>query len=277
MGIAAARKTYAKDDSVLLPDLSAHVVADGKRKRTTVFVGEDSGPRLGLRVAGKKGAVAMEIWYGIEPKSDNYISSAFTVPKCPGDDAADEDLLLSADDAAENSTGNHSVLTVQARKRILELYDECRPKLFHYLRSLRLGYDQVDEVIQETFMRLTMQLVKKNEIENVQGWIIRVAHNLAITLHKRERRSMLPDDSKILAIEDRPDLAVSPEEAYSSKEQFKHMNAVLSGIKPKHRQCFQMRAQGLRYKDIGQTLGMSEQRVAYLVKQVAAQLAEICG
>jgi len=222
----------------------------------------------------------MGIWYKIEPNMENCIPKASTAPEWQGDDADDETLLLSTNDAAEvsqNWAGSQSKLTVQARDRILELYDEFRPKLFRYLRSLRLGRDQVDEVIQETFMRLTVQLLKETEIENIQGWIVRVAHNLALTLHKKERRSMIPSDGVTFAIENRPDLALSPEEAYSSKERFKHMDDVLSRLKPQHRQCFQMRAQGLRYKDIGHALGMSEQRVAFVVKQVAVRLAAICG
>jgi len=222
----------------------------------------------------------MGIWNNIEPNMGYCMPNASIAPEWPRDDAADEALLLSADgaaEAAERRTGLDSELTIQARDRILELYDEFRPKLFRYLRSFRLGRDQVDEVIQETFMRLTIQLINTNEIENIHGWVVRVAHNLALTLRKKERRFIIPGDSAMLAIKNRPDTALSPEQAYSIEEQFKQMNVALSRLKPQHCQCFQMRAQGLRYKDIGQTLGMSEQRVAFVVKQVAVQLAAIHG
>jgi RNA polymerase sigma-70 factor (ECF subfamily) len=254
---------------------------------------EDGRLELRLRFVGKKGAARMGIWHKIEPCMDSCIPHASTAPGCAPDrpgydsgyDAADEALLLSADvvakagvaEAGERRAGSPSELTIEARDRILELYDEFRPKLFRYLRSLRLGRDQVDEVIQETFMRLTVQLVKETEIQNIRGWIVRVAHNIALSSRKKERRSIIPGDSVAFAIENRPDHALSPEQAYSIEEQFKHMNAVLSRLKPQHSQCFQMRAQGLRYKDIGQALGMSEQRVAFLVKQVAAQLSALCG
>lgn len=221
----------------------------------------------------------MEIWYKTEPDLDNCTPNVSTAPEWPEVDDRDETLLLPSDDAAdaaENWADARGKLTAQARDRILELYDEFRPKLFRYLRSLHLEVDQADEVIQETFMRLTMQLLKKTEIENIQGWIVRVAHNLALTLQKRACRSMIPSDVVMFAIENRPDVGLSPEETYSSKEQFKHMNEVLAGLKPQHRQCFQMRAQGLRYKDIGQALGMSGQRAAFVVKQVAVRLAAIC-
>ena len=156
----------------------------------------------------------------------------------------------------------------------LERYE--RP-LLQYAMSIVGELERARDVVQETFMRLTIQLINTNEIENIHGWVVRVAHNLALTLRKKERRFIIPGDSAMLAIKNRPDTALSPEQAYSIEEQFKQMNVALSRLKPQHCQCFQMRAQGLRYKDIGQTLGMSEQRVAFVVKQVAVQLAAIHG
>jgi RNA polymerase sigma-70 factor (ECF subfamily) len=162
------------------------------------------------------------------------------------------------------------------REKILALYNEYRPRLFRYMRSLNLGRDQADEVIQETFMRLTAELVRQHEIENVQGWIVRVAHNLAVTLHQRQRMPVLAENGHAV-LENRPDPALSPEEIYSKKERVKRMKYALTQLKPEHRQCFQMRAQGFRYKDIGDALGISGQRAAFVVKQVAVHLASICG
>jgi RNA polymerase sigma-70 factor (ECF subfamily) len=160
---------------------------------------------------------------------------------------------------------------------ILALYDEYRPRLYRYMQSMQLGRDHADEVIQETFMRLTMELLKENKIENVQGWIVRVAHNLAINVLKKERGTAVNDEARSFVMENRADPALSPEETYANKEQFKLMRTVLSSLKPQHRQCFQMRAQGFPYKDIGLALGFSEQRAAFVVKQVAVRLAAVYG
>ncbi|HEY1742003.1 MAG TPA: sigma-70 family RNA polymerase sigma factor [Granulicella sp.] len=160
---------------------------------------------------------------------------------------------------------------------ILALYDEYRPRLYRYMQSMQLGRDHADEVIQETFMRLTMELLKENKIENVQGWIVRVAHNLAINVLKKERGTVVNDEARSFVMENRADPALSPEETYANKEQFKLMRTVLSSLKPQHRQCFQMRAQGFPYKDIGLALGFSEQRAAFVVKQVAVRLAAVYG
>jgi RNA polymerase sigma-70 factor (ECF subfamily) len=144
---------------------------------------------------------------------------------------------------------------------------------------MHLGRDRAEEIIQETFMRLTNELLKEKEteIENLQGWIVRVAHNLAVNLLKKDSLHVADSESAAFLIENRVDPALSPEEAYVKKEQATRLKLILASLKPLHRQCFQMRAQGLRYKDIGHALGISEQRAAFIVKQVAVRLAAICG
>jgi RNA polymerase sigma-70 factor, ECF subfamily len=163
------------------------------------------------------------------------------------------------------------------RSKILALYDEFRPRLFRYMRSLHLGQDQADEVIQETFMRLTTELLKQSRIDNIQGWIVRVSHNLAIDLLKKQQGPMVSSENAAFLIGNRIDPALNPEDAYAKKEQSRRVSNALSTLNPQHRQCFQMRAQGLRYRDIGLALGISEQRAAFVVKQVAVRLAAICG
>lgn len=168
-------------------------------------------------------------------------------------------------------------LSMAAQEKILALYDEYRPRLLRYIRSMQLRRDLAEEVIQETFMRLTMELIRENSIENAQGWIVRVAHNLAVNLLKRENHAFLAADAPAFSLENQADPSLGPDEAYSQNEQVRRMKSALSTLKPKHRQCFEMRVQGFAYKDISMALGISEQRAAFVVKQVAVRLAAICG
>jgi RNA polymerase sigma-70 factor (ECF subfamily) len=167
--------------------------------------------------------------------------------------------------------------TDDPRAQILALYDEYRPRLFRYLCSMHLGRETAEEVIQETFMRLTAALLKKTEIDNVQGWIVRVAHNLAVDTHKRISAGAISGEEVSYLLANRADPALNPEEAYVKKEKATQISIALATLKPQHRECFQMRAHGFRYKTIGQTLGISEQRAAFVVKQVAVRLAALCG
>jgi RNA polymerase sigma factor (sigma-70 family) len=206
----------------------------------------------------------------IAPDQDygSFVSVQDPLEKC-----AEHAHQLAVRERAEENPDERS----DPRTRILALYDEFRPRLFRYMRSMHLGQDQADEVIQETFMRLTAELLKNNQIENVQGWIVRVAHNLAIDLLKRDQGPVVATESAAFLIGNRVDPSLNPEDAYAVKEQSRRMTTALSTLNPQHRQCFQMRAQGLRYRDIGLALGISEQRAAFVVKQAAVRLAAICG
>ncbi len=168
-------------------------------------------------------------------------------------------------------------LSVELGERILALYDEFRPRLFRYIRSMNLNRDQAEEVIQETFMRLTIRLLKDDDIDNVQGWIVRVAHNFAVDLHKKKLREPSGTSDLSFAVENRIDPTPNPEETYSRKEQIRRMEEALSALTPQQRQCFQLRAHGFGYKEIGTTFGISEQRAALIVKQVSVRLAATCG
>lgn len=163
-------------------------------------------------------------------------------------------------------------------EQVLALYKEYRPRLFGYLRSLYLGRDEAEEVIQEAFLGLTNKLLKKVQIENVQGWIVHVAHDLAVdVIRRRDRDARLFHDAADFEFESVRDRRSSPDETLLEKERRRAIETTLDRFTPQQRQCFHMRAEGFRYKDIGLALGISEQRAALVVKQVIVRLVVLCG
>jgi RNA polymerase sigma-70 factor (ECF subfamily) len=188
-----------------------------------------------------------------------------------------QEQALSENHASSGHSRKQSLKEDSREKMILALYDEYRPRLYRYMRSMQLGREHAEEIVQETFMRLTMEFMKEGEFENVQGWIVRVAHNLAVNVLKKERGQVLDTELHTSLVDNRADPTSSPEEVYSKQERYRLMHSVVKSLKPQHRRCFQMRVQGFRYKDIGLALGISEQRAAFLVKQVAVRLAAIFG
>jgi len=170
----------------------------------------------------------------------------------------------------EQVIGSPKALTV-------DLYKEFRPQLLRYLRSMNLQREQAEEVIQDTFLRLATELAQDSHIDNTGGWIIRVAHNLAIdTLRKKETEDNHIEGFVSIDPDSFVDPQASPYELYQKKERNERMRAALSTLNPQQRQCFQLRVQGFIYKDIGHALGISEQRVAAVIRQVASRLAVAC-
>jgi RNA polymerase sigma-70 factor, ECF subfamily len=169
---------------------------------------------------------------------------------------------------------------LNSEEQILALYDEYRPRLYRYIRSLGIYRDLVDEIIQEAFLRLTAQLLAGREIGNPQGYIVRVAHNLAVRQRKEVRQetaSVPQPGQKKIHQNEQPDPENNPEQAYLEKEQRMRMRSALKKLTPRQQHGFLMRAQGFRYQDIALALGISEQSAHELVRRAAERLEAICG
>ncbi len=181
--------------------------------------------------------------------------------------------LFKEESIAEKPEGKESK-TVGQRREIFSLYDEFRPRLFGYIRSYGLTSDQAEEIIQEIFLRLTTEVANEKDIGNVEGWIIRVARNLAVNARiKIESDASHVIDVSSIELETFVDPKEGPYERYLKKEQLRRMEAALLTLNPQQRRCFSLRVEGFNYKDIGRALGISEQRAALILKQVAVRLA----
>lgn len=187
-------------------------------------------------------------------------------------------LFHSSDTEKEEEDIAPQQLSIDPHGQIFALYEEYCPRLFGYLRSLHLKQEEAEEVIQETFTLLTTALLRKTNIENVQGWIVRVSHHLAVDVIKqKERNANRIRDLSAFEFESVRDRASSPEENLLKQEQTRRIEDALKRCTPLQRQCFYMRAEGFRYKDIALALGISPQRAERVIKKVTVRLAAVCG
>ena len=144
---------------------------------------------------------------------------------------------------------------------VLELFDECRNGVQRYVRSFGIGPSDAEDVVQETFMALHRHLLGNGNRSNLRGWVFRVARNLA--LKRRTRRSW---SARIVfageVVEDRIDPASNPEERLLAGQRQSRLRAVVRALPDRDRQCLQLRAEGLRYREIAGVLGVSVGTVA---------------
>jgi RNA polymerase sigma-70 factor (ECF subfamily) len=54
---------------------------------------------------------------------------------------------------------------------VVELFDELRDRLLHYLLSLGLSAHDGEDVIQESFLLLFQHLRKGKSRQNLRGWV----------------------------------------------------------------------------------------------------------
>ena len=143
-------------------------------------------------------------------------------------------------------------------QEVIRLFDELRNRLLRYLLALGLPVPEGEEVIQEVFLALFQHLQRGRSRQNLRGWIFRVAHNLGLKRRMARAREVVSaaGEQEFLAAA-WPDPAENPEEHLLSSQRLQRLQAVLRALPEQDQWCLSLRAEGLRYREIGEVLGMS--------------------
>lgn len=163
------------------------------------------------------------------------------------------------------------------RQRVMELYGELHPALLAHLRALGLSTEDAEDVIHETFLRLVRHLLKMRTDENVRGWLFRVAYNLSMDVHRSHKhyRSASSEEMEdaLLNRREAVDSAPSPEAVLIEKETLDNLQTAVMQLTLQQRKCLLLRAEGLRYREIASTMGISVQRAARLLQRGTSHIA----
>jgi RNA polymerase sigma-70 factor (ECF subfamily) len=155
------------------------------------------------------------------------------------------------------------------------LFRELRKPLLRYLVCLGLSCDEAQDVVQESFLSLHRHLSAGGSQENIRSWLFRVAHNQARNRQNSyDRRFSAPlDDAVAQGVADE----ATPERALLEKEKFKRLGNAIRSLAGAERECLLLRASGLRYREIGEVLGIATSTVADIVERAVKKLAEKCN
>jgi len=158
---------------------------------------------------------------------------------------------------------------MNADDQVIRLYEEARQDVYHYLLRLGLGPAQAQEGAQEAFLRLYSALSRGDEILNPRGWIFRVAHNLAMDQHVGSDRWM-PLDPALEAV--LADGGAGPEARAIDRQRAARVSQALAELSPQQRKCLYLRAEGLRYRDIAETIGVGVSTVSQFISRAMTRL-----
>ncbi len=154
------------------------------------------------------------------------------------------------------------------------LFRELRKPLLRYLVCLGLSSDEAQDVVQDSFLSLHRHLSAGGSQENIRSWLFRVAHNQARNRQTSyDRRFSAPLDG---AGADALDHA-TPERVLLEKEKFQRLGNAIRTLANVERDCLLLRASGLRYREIGDVLGIATSTVADIVERAVKKLAEKCN
>ena len=152
-------------------------------------------------------------------------------------------------------------------EEVTGLFDQFGQSASRYLLTLGLSPHDAEEVIQEVFLSLFQHLRSGKPRTNLRGWVFRVAHNLGLKRFKSNRREVLVD-----TLADELDQRQNPEEQAAGRQRQQRLLAVV-GVLPEHdKRCLYLRAEGLRYREIADILGVSLGAVALSLERSLTRL-----
>ena len=158
--------------------------------------------------------------------------------------------------------------------RVVRLYEETRGDVYHYLLRLGLSPSQAQDAAQETFLRLHAALKRGDSIDQPRAWVFRVAHNLAVTEHRTGGRWTTLDPGVEAALTDR---GPGPEARVLQRQRTARIEEALAGLSPQQRRCLYLRAEGLRYREIAETLGVGVSTVSQFLTRAIERLRRAAG
>ena len=154
------------------------------------------------------------------------------------------------------------------------LFQELRKPLLRYLAGLGLSSEEARDVAQDAFLSLHKHLRAAGAHENIRSWLFRVAHNRARNCQQSyARRFGEPLDP----VFDAASSDATPEEAVLAQERFRRLDEAVRSLAAPERECLMLRAEGLRYREIGEVLGIPTSTVADMVERAIKKLAEKCN
>lgn len=132
-------------------------------------------------------------------------------------------------------------------------YEAHRARLTRYLTGLTREASTAEDLVQDAFVRLTIETAAGRAPDDVGAWLHRVAHNLAMS---RGRRIAVADRRQSdLA---RPDQPESPEHVALVAERDREVHDAISDLQAVHRYALLMASMGYGGIDIARSIGRTE-------------------
>jgi RNA polymerase sigma-70 factor (ECF subfamily) len=156
------------------------------------------------------------------------------------------------------------------RQLVADGYTAEREGLYRYLLSSGVDSGRAQDMAQESFLRLYAALRGGAIIDNPKGWVYRMAHNLAVDSHVRERKH--PGISGAVAAS----LASleNTERDLIEKDWLERFYGAMGQLSRQQRLCLELRARGLQYSEIAALLKIRTSTVGEFMRRAIKQLRQ---
>ena len=153
-------------------------------------------------------------------------------------------------------------------QQVTRVFEHSRDDVYRYVLTLGLPAPQAQEVTQEAFLRLYVALEKGDNIQNPRAWVFRVAHNHGLDVRARERMKPLEPELEAMLSDSRR----GADAELIEREKMEQIAKAWSRLSAQQRQCLHLRAEGLRYREIAETMQLSISSVREFLFRAIARL-----
>jgi RNA polymerase sigma-70 factor (ECF subfamily) len=160
----------------------------------------------------------------------------------------------------------------ELQDRVGRLFEEARDDVYRYLLTLGLHPPQAQEAAQEVFLRLYATLKKGDEIENPRAWVFRVAHNYGLKVREKQASEDPFDPGLEAQLRAQGE---NPEHELLERERMLRFHHAVEGLSEQQKRCLFLRMEGLRYPEIGATLGISASAVGEFLRRAMVRLRKV--
>jgi len=150
-------------------------------------------------------------------------------------------------------------------------YRDLGPGLRRYLVRLLGESGSAEDIVQEVFLRLYEAVRQEQRIENLRSWTFQVGHNMAID--QQRRRDVEWWAARAFRREELRADAPNSETALLQAERRRLVQAALSLVTPQERQVLELRAEGLRYREIAEVMGLHVSTVSTFLLRAVRKIA----
>ena len=158
------------------------------------------------------------------------------------------------------------------------LYERYKKQLYSYLHRLLPGqHALVDDIFQQTWIRVINQLSSYRHNQKFLAWVIRISHNLAIDHFRRTKREETNDfggDRNILFSEEK----YEPWRKIDGEELSAALEKCIQKLPEEQREVFLLRQEDVGFREIAEIQACSINtvlgRMQYAIRNLQKQLSE---
>lgn len=134
-----------------------------------------------------------------------------------------------------------------------------------------------EDVTQEVFLRLYKNMDKAPSEELLRPWLLRVTINTALNTLRGHNRSSAREEEYAQMVTWEADGPPVPEEELERRQTIEETRRALDKIKEPMRSCLILKQQGLSYREIAETLSITETSVGSYVARGRKEFIRVYG